>query len=201
MKHLEKLPQLTAYREILASRGIEQGLIGPREGERLWERHILNCAVVTTDQELLPTNADVIDVGSGAGLPGLVWALCRPDLRVILVESLLRRSQFLADTIEELEVQDRVRVVRGRAEEMTGLQADVVTARAVAALPKLLLWLRPLMRGDGQLVLLKGDKAETEVTDAQDIAQRLGLAPAQIVHIGGEGLERATTVVCYRQLA
>ena len=114
MKHLENVPQLAAYREILASRGIEQGLIGPREGERLWERHILNCAVVTTDQELLPTNADVIDVGSGAGLPGLVWALCRPDLRVVLVESLLRRSQFLADTIEELAVQDRVRVVRGR---------------------------------------------------------------------------------------
>jgi 16S rRNA (guanine527-N7)-methyltransferase len=199
VKQAANLPQLVEYGEILATRGIEQGLIGPRERDRLWQRHLLNCAVVAADYDLLPLDSDVIDVGSGAGLPGIVWALCRPDLRVVLVESLLRRSQFLTEVAAELEIAGRVQIIRGRAEELTELQADVVTARAVAQLPKLLLWLRPLMRANGQLVLLKGDKATTEVAAAAELAKSLGLAPAEICRIDDDGLDQATTVVRYQQ--
>ncbi len=199
MKQAAELPKLAEYGEILATRGIEHGLIGPRERDRLWERHLLNCAVVATDYELLPTESTVIDVGSGAGLPGIVWALCRPDLRVTLVESLLRRSQFLVDVVAELGISGRVDVIRGRAEELTDLQADVVTARAVAPLPKLLLWLRPLLHPDGQLVLLKGDKAAAEVAEAAELAASLGLAPGEICRIDDDGLDQATTVVRYQQ--
>lgn len=199
VKQAAELPQLAQYGDILASRGIEQGLIGPRERDRLWERHLLNCAVVAADYELVPQGARVIDVGSGAGLPGMVWALCRPDIQVVLVESLLRRSQFLSDTIEELGVSERVQVLRARAEELTDVQADVVTARAVAPLPKLLLWLRPLMRSDGQLVLLKGEKAAVEMADAGEVAQSLSLTPGQILQVDGGLLDRGTTVVRYRQ--
>ena len=199
VKQAAELPKLAEYGEILATRGIEHGLIGPRERDRLWERHLLNCAVVAADYELLPTGSTVIDVGSGAGLPGIVWALCRPDLRVTLVESLLRRSQFLVDVVTELGISSRVDVIRGRAEELPDLQADVVTARAVAPLPKLLLWLSPLMHTDGQLVLLKGDKAAAEVAAAAELATSLGLGQAQILQIPGEGLDQPTTVVRYRQ--
>lgn len=199
VKQAAELPKLAEYGEILATRGIEHGLIGPRERDRLWERHLLNCAVVATDYELLPTESTVIDVGSGAGLPGIVWALCRPDLRVTLVESLLRRSQFLEDVVAELGISGRVDVIRGRAEELTDLQADVVTARAVAPLPKLLLWLRPLLHPDGQLVLLKGDKAAAEVAEAAELAASLGLAPGEICRIDDDGLDQATTVVRYQQ--
>ena len=124
------------YQEILATRGIELGLIGPREKDRLAERHILNCAVVARDGELVPRDSSVIDVGSGAGLPGLVWAIQRPDLKVTLVDSLLRRSEFLTETVDELGLNQRVSVIRARAEDLTDVTADVVTARAVAPEPR-----------------------------------------------------------------
>lgn len=186
------------YQEILATRGIELGLIGPREKDRLAERHILNCAVVARDAELVPRNSSVIDVGSGAGLPGLVWAIQRPDLKVTLVDSLLRRSEFLTETVDELGLNQRVSVIRARAEDLTDVTADVVTARAVAPLPRLLGWLRPLMRATGQLVLLKGAKAADEIKAAKPLAQKLGLQPAELLSIAGQGLATPTTVVCYR---
>ena len=186
------------YQEILATRGIELGLIGPREKERLAERHILNCAVVARDAELVPRNSSVIDVGSGAGLPGLVWAIQRPDLKVTLVDSLLRRSEFLTETVDELGLNQRVSVIRARAEDLTDVTADVVTARAVAPLPRLLGWLRPLMRATGQLVLLKGAKAADEIKAAKPLAQKLGLQPAELLSIAGQGLATPTTVVRYR---
>ena len=186
------------YQEILATRGIELGLIGPREKDRLAERHILNCAVVARDAELVPRNSSVIDVGSGAGLPGLVWAIQRPDLKVTLVDSLLRRSEFLTETVDELGLNQRVSVIRARAEDLTDVTADVVTARAVAPLPRLLGWLRPLMRATGQLVLLKGAKAADEIKAAKPLAQKLGLQPAELLSIAGQGLATPTTVVRYR---
>ncbi len=188
----------TRYQEILATRGIELGLIGPREKDRLAERHILNCAVVARDGELVPRDSSVIDVGSGAGLPGLVWAIQRPDLKVTLVDSLLRRSEFLTETVDELGLNQRVSVIRARAEDLTDVTADVVTARAVAPLPRLLGWLRPLMRATGQLVLLKGAKAADEIKAAKPVAQKLGLQPAELLTIAGQGLATPTTVVRYR---
>ncbi len=194
----QKDSDFSRYQEILATRGIELGLIGPREKERLADRHILNCAVVARDKDLVPQDSSVIDVGSGAGLPGLVWAIQRPDLSVTLVDSLLRRSEFLAETVDELRLNQRVSVIRARAEDLTDVTADVVTARAVAPLPRLLGWLRPLMRATGQLVLLKGAKAADEINAAKPLAQKLGLQPAELLTVAGQGLARPTTVVRYR---
>ena len=112
-----RLPLAERYAELLATEGVVRGLIGPREAPRLWERHLLNCAVLA---ELVPESASVADVGSGAGLPGVVLAIARPDLRVTLVEPLLRRTRFLDEVVEELGLQDQVEVVRGRAEELAG---------------------------------------------------------------------------------
>lgn len=131
------LPVAQRYAELLADVGVTRGLIGPREVSRLWERHLMNCAVV---EELIPKGADVIDLGSGAGLPGIVLAILRPDLSVTLLEPLLRRTVFLNECVELLQL-DNVTVYRGRAEEVHNkLRADVVTARAVAPLPKLIGW-------------------------------------------------------------
>ncbi|MFA7266263.1 MAG: 16S rRNA (guanine(527)-N(7))-methyltransferase RsmG, partial [Candidatus Nanopelagicales bacterium] len=137
------LPQLDVYVELLRTLGVERGLIGPREADRLWERHILNCAVVTdTAGGFIPAEASVVDVGTGAGLPGIVWAIVRPDLHVVLVESMQRRVDVLKIAVERLELTDRVDVVRGRAEDLVGeVVGDVVTARAVAPMGRLLGWL------------------------------------------------------------
>ncbi len=140
------------YVDILASRGIDWGVIGPREGERLWERHILNSIAGAS---LFPEGATVVDVGSGAGLPGIPLAILRPDLRVTLLESLLRRANFLDLAVEELGLADRVRVVRARAEEHRERYA-VVASRAVAPLPRLVGWCAPLMTGGGKILALKG---------------------------------------------
>ena len=150
------------YVDILASRGIDWGVIGPREGERLWERHILNSIAGAS---LFPEGATVVDVGSGAGLPGIPLAILRPDLRVTLLESLLRRANFLDLAVEELELSDRVRVVRARAEDHRE-RYTVVASRAVAPLPRLIGWCAPLMTGDGKILALKGSSAETELADS-----------------------------------
>lgn len=159
------MKQLQDYQTILATTGVEWGLIGPREVDRLWDRHLDNCLAVTEDEGLLPRDSSVIDVGTGAGLPGLVWAIARPDLRVTLVEPLERRVRFLELAVQELELPS-VAIVRGRAQDVRA-QADVVTARAVSALKNLLPWLSPLVSDPGRMVLMKGQKAQDEVQQAR----------------------------------
>jgi len=153
---------ISKYVDILASRGIDWGVVGPREGERLWDRHILNSIAGAS---LFPEGATVVDVGSGAGLPGIPLAIMRPDLKVTLLESLLRRANFLDLAVEELELSDRVRVVRARAEDHRERYA-VVASRAVAPLPRLIGWCAPLMTGGGKILALKGSSAETELADS-----------------------------------
>lgn len=158
------MERLQRFQELLATDGVAWGLIGPREVDRLWERHIDNCAAVTEDAQCLPPGASVLDVGSGAGLPGLVWAIIRPDLDLTLVEPLERRVRFLEQAVATLDVS--VRVVRGRVQDVD-LTAQRVTARAVAALDRLLPWLAPHVAPGGRMVLLKGQRAQQEVEAAQ----------------------------------
>lgn len=154
---------LDAYVDILMGKGIEWGLMGPREGDKMWSRHVSNSlALVDVVQEGL----DVADVGSGAGLPGIPLAIVRPDLHVTLIEPLLRRFTFLSETVEELGLEDRVVVERVRAEDCDGT-FDVVTCRAVAPLERLLRWTTPLFLPDGELLALKGLTAEREIAEAE----------------------------------
>jgi 16S rRNA (guanine527-N7)-methyltransferase len=182
---------MAAYAELLAGPGVAHGLIGPREVPRLWERHLLNCAVVVPT---VPTGSSVIDVGSGAGLPGLVWALLRPDLAIVLVEPLLRRAEFLAVAVQELALTE-VRVVRARAEDLAGrYAADIVTARAVAPLPRLLSWTLPLVRPGGRLMAFKGRSASAELAAASDTLRTA--ATSAVLTTYGEGvLDPPATVV------
>ena len=191
---------LEAYADLLADAGVTQGLIGPREVPRLWERHLLNCAVVAEPEAgLIPEGASVADVGSGAGLPGLVWAIVRPDLRVTLVEPLLRRATFLTQAVSDLGLDTRVTVIRGRGEEQLASGAwtpvDIVTARAVAPLSKLLGWTVPLLREGGHLLALKGSSAAEEVAAAQAEAAAVGLADLRVRTLGEGGVDPVTTVV------
>lgn len=155
----DDLSSINRFIDLLASWGIERGLIGPREVPRLWERHVLNSAAVIPR---VPMAAAVADVGSGAGLPGLVWAIARPDLDVTLIEPLLRRTTFLSEVVTELGL-GNVRVVRGRAPDVEAGPFDVVTARAVADLGRLGSWCLPLVRPGGVLLALKGQSAAEEV--------------------------------------
>ncbi|TYC25493.1 16S rRNA (guanine(527)-N(7))-methyltransferase RsmG [Micromonospora sp. MP36] len=174
----DRLELAAAYAELLATDGVVRGLIGPRETPRLWERHLLNCAAVA---ERIPQGASVIDVGSGAGLPGLVLAIARPDLTVTLVEPLARRTTFLIEAVQQLGLTASVRVFRGRAEEAAAgsrdtapLSADIVTARAVAALDRLAAWCLPLAVPGGRLVALKGASAAEEIAEHAEAVARLG---------------------------
>lgn len=184
------------YTEHLASSGIVRGLIGPREAPRLWERHVLNCAVV---QELIPENARVVDVGSGAGLPGLCLALARPDISITLVEPLERRVQWLDEVIDDLGL-DNVTVLRARAEQVKDQvgPVDVVTARAVSALIGLVDITLPLLKGSGELLALKGKSAEDEVAKAKKKFNRYGVRSAEVLTVGDDLLEEPTTVVRLR---
>ena len=189
---------LTAFTEVLAGPGVERGLIGPREVLRLWTRHVLNCAVVADPAAgLVPADSVVGDVGSGAGLPGLVWAIARPDLRLVLVEPLLRRSTFLQEAVDTLGMQAQVTVWRGRAEDAVGAipVLDVVTARAVAPLPRLLGWTIPLLRPGGRLIALKGESAEAEVSEAADAIAHWRLEDVRVQQVGADQLETPTTVI------
>jgi 16S rRNA (guanine527-N7)-methyltransferase len=180
-------PDLTRYAELLSTTGVTAGLIGPREVPRIWDRHLLNCAVVAEPGlGLVPAGATVADVGSGAGLPGLVWAIARPDIRVTLVEPLLRRATFLTETVTDLNLADRVTVLRTRAEDLGTAWpgAMVVTARAVAPLAKLLTWTAPLMAPQGRLIAFKGASAEREITEASELAAQLGLGAMRAVTVG-----------------
>ena len=155
--------EVARYGEILATWGIERGLIGPREGDRIWDRHIANCIPVST---LIPEGASVVDIGSGAGLPGIVIALARPDLRITLVEPLQRRTDFLTEVATELGID--ITVIRGRAEIVKG-SFGVVTARAVAPLPKLLNVSWHLLAPGGLFLAMKGEAAAAELLEAQEV--------------------------------
>jgi 16S rRNA (guanine527-N7)-methyltransferase len=151
----ERLDEIRAYAQFLTTAGIERGLIGPREGERIWERHIFNSLPVT---QLLPQGASLFDIGSGAGLPGIVIALARPDLKVTLIEPLERRVAFLIEAVEGLEIE----VIRGRAQDVKK-SADFVTARAVAPLEKLKKMSWHMVKTGGSLLAMKGESAATEM--------------------------------------
>jgi 16S rRNA (guanine527-N7)-methyltransferase len=175
---------------------VERGLIGPRESGRLWSRHLVNCAVVAEEAtDALPTGVSVADVGSGAGLPGVVWALVRPDLPVTLIEPLLRRSTFLEEVVGELGLSGRVTVLRARAEDVPQGGFDAVTARAVARLPQLLSWTLPLARPGGLVLALKGSAAASEVAEVEPQARRLGVAGLTIRTFGVGVVDPPTTVV------
>lgn len=177
------------FSEILADTGVSHGLIGPREVPILWERHILNCAVA---QDSFPHGAAVVDVGSGAGLPGLALAIARPDLELHLVEPMLRRTTWLSDTIAELGL-DNCTVHRGRAEEFDGvLRLPWATARAVARIDKLARWTFPLLTEGGTLVALKGSSAQAELDAATPVLRRLGMTGATVRQHGADLLEVAT---------
>jgi 16S rRNA (guanine527-N7)-methyltransferase len=182
---------LRRYAELLASDGVVRGLIGPREVVRLWSRHLANCAVL---EELVLPGAIVADIGSGAGLPGLPLAIVRPDVRVVLVEPLLRRATFLGEAVDALGLADRVEVLRGRAEEQK-LAVDVVTARAVAPLDRLAGWTLPLARVGGTLLALKGEGAADEVAASHAALERLGGGQAEVLTCGAGVVDPPTTVV------
>jgi 16S rRNA (guanine527-N7)-methyltransferase len=184
----------TRYAEMLAEHGVERGLIGPREVERLWGRHLLNSVVVS---EAIPQGARVVDLGSGAGLPGIPLAIARPDLEITLLEPMARRVEWLEHVVTTLGLPTTV--VRGRADEMPIKQriggADVVIARAVAPLAKLNGWSMPLLRGGGRLVAMKGASAEDELArDRQAVAKAGGVNP-RVVRCGENTLTEPTTVV------
>jgi 16S rRNA (guanine527-N7)-methyltransferase len=188
----DALPTAEAYADLLAHEGVDRGLIGPREAPRLWERHLLNCAVLG---EVIPQGADVCDIGSGAGLPGLVLALARPDLAVTLVEPLLRRTTFLSEAVERLGL-GNVEVVRARAEELHGrLEFSLVTSRAVAPLGRLLDWSMPLVRPGGALVAMKGSSAHEEVDAAAAGFRNHAAGKVEVVTCGDELIDPPTTVV------
>ena len=193
---------LLAYARILTGAGIDRGLLGPREAPRIWDRHLLNCAVVADPaSNLIPAGANVADIGSGAGLPGLVWALARPDLSVVLIESLLRRATFLTECVHTLGLTERVHVVRARAEsagERPGTM-DVVTARAVAPLGTLAEWGVPLLAPGGCLVALKGESAVEEVERDRAVLERLGLVDVRVEQVGYGVVAPPTTVVVARR--
>lgn len=179
-----RLPLVERYARWLAEDGTERGLLGPREAPRLWSRHLLNCAVVA---DLIRDGAAVADVGAGAGLPGMVVALRRPDLRVTLVEPLLRRCQFLAEVVDDLGLGDSVEVVRARAEELHGRRTfDVVTARAVAPLGRLAAWCLPLVAPRGQLLALKGASAAEELQATRPALERWGVEGSEVLALGSD---------------
>ncbi len=188
---------MQSFHDLLADAGVARGLIGPREVPRLWDRHIGNSAwVVLPVPGLVPLGADVADVGAGAGLPGLVWAIVRPDLQVTLIEPLLRRATFLTEAVSALGLDERVAVVRDRAEHLAGrVSFDVVTARAVAPLDRLLGWTLPLLREDGRLLALKGQSAEDEIGAARRVLQRLGAGEPRVVECSNPAATLPTRVV------
>jgi 16S rRNA (guanine527-N7)-methyltransferase len=189
----ERLGLAERYAQLLASDGVVRGLIGPREAPRIWERHLLNCVVVA---ELIGSGATVVDVGSGAGLPGVVLAIARPDLSVVLVEPLARRTTFLVEIVEALGL-TRTSVVRARADEarISVGPSDVVVARAVAPLDRLAGWCLPLVAPGGHLLALKGDSAADEVAAHAAAIRRLGGTTPAIHQCGVAILDPPTTVV------
>lgn len=188
----ESWPSVAAYHTLLAQEGELRGLLGPRELSRLWERHLLNSAAVVP---FLPETGVIVDVGSGAGLPGVVIAAMRPGAEVVLVEPMERRTVWLTEVIERLGMTN-VEVRRARAQELFGvLEADAVTARAVAALEKLYRWTAPLVRPGGVIVAMKGERAADELIAAEPVMRELGLKDGRVVMANTIAGVEATRVV------
>lgn len=188
----DRLLLIERYAGLLADQGVVRGLIGPREVPRLWERHLLNCAVLA---DAIPEGVTVCDIGSGAGLPGTVLAIRRPDLRVTLLEPLLRRTTFLSEVVDDLSLEN-VEVVRGRADALHGQRVfDVVTSRAVAPLGRLLDWSMPLVDADGSLVAMKGSSVSGEIEEARGVWQAMGCAEPEVLELGGAELGVPTFAV------
>jgi 16S rRNA (guanine527-N7)-methyltransferase len=190
----DRLDLARAYAARLATDGVTRGLIGPREAPILWRRHLLNCALIA---DLAPVGSRIVDVGSGAGLPGIVLAIRRPDLRVDLVEPLLRRTTFLSEVVDELGLGTQIRVVRGRADEKSVRTsvggADRVVARAVAPLDRLVRWCLPLVGVEGEMMAMKGQRADEEIASA---APSLAALRARVlgVSVVGEGADETRVV-------
>ncbi|GAA5048447.1 16S rRNA (guanine527-N7)-methyltransferase [Thermocatellispora tengchongensis] len=188
----EAWDQAQAYAAMLAGPAVVRGLLGPREVPRIWDRHLLNCAVVA---EAIPPGVSLVDIGSGAGLPGLVLAIVRPDISVTLLEPLLRRTVFLEECVDTLKLEN-VEVLRGRAEELAGKRVfDVASARAVAPLDRLLAWSMPLLREGGELLAMKGERAAEELEGAQAQLHATGARTAELVSVGHGKVEPPATLV------
>ena len=181
--------QLERYHHWLITAGVARGLVGPREIERMWDRHINNSAVIG---EAIPQGASVLDVGSGAGLPGIPLAIVRPDLKVSLLEPLARRVEFLEEVVADLGI--TVQVLRGRSEDLKGSTFDVVTGRAVAALNKLLPLSWHLVAEGGQVLAIKGAQAEAEIEEARSFLRKKKLN-AEVLTVGSGVVEPLTTLV------
>lgn len=191
----DRLPVAEAYHHSLATVAAERGFIGPKEVERLWERHLLNCAVIA---EAFAQGLKVADIGSGAGLPGIPLAIARPDLHITLIEPLLKRSTYLTEVVSELGLEN-VNVVRGRAEEQKKALFDVVTSRAVAPLGKLAGWSLPLVKPGGEMIAMKGESVGEELErDAREIARAKGTNP-EIFTVGEAVLGQPTTLIRIRR--
>ena len=188
----DRLDLAVRYTELLATEGVVRGLIGPREAHRLWDRHVLNSAVLS---EVIPHGASACDIGTGAGLPGVVVAIARPDITMTLVEPLLRRTTFLDEVVAELGLH-HVEVVRGRADDLHGRRAfDVVTSRAVAPLDRLLGWSMPLVAPTGTLVAMKGKSVHDEVTAARALLDTWRCAEPEVLDLGAGIVDPQTTVL------
>nr|WP_225733034.1 16S rRNA (guanine(527)-N(7))-methyltransferase RsmG [Corynebacterium sp. 319] len=191
----DRLPLAVRYAELLETVATERGLIGPREVPRIWDRHILNSAVLS---EAIDAGLRVIDVGSGAGLPGIPLAIARPDLTVQLLEPLLRRTTFLNEVVAELGL-DNVEVIRGRAEDKNVIAqlggADIVTSRAVAPLGKLVQWSLPLVKNDGDMRALKGSSVADEIERDASIIKKAGGGQPRVLEVGAKTLAESTHVV------
>ena len=185
------LPVAMRFAGILATRGVEQGLIGPREVPRLWDRHLLNCAVVA---ELIDGRCGtLVDIGSGAGLPGLALAMVLPDVAVTLLEPMERRCRFLEECVTDLGLANAT-VLRARAED-AAVKADVAAARAVAPLPRLAELAVGVVRPGGMVLAIKGRTAARELADARPVLRRIGARGAEVVRAGQGKVVPATTVV------
>jgi 16S rRNA (guanine527-N7)-methyltransferase len=194
-------PRVERYAKLLAGAGVERGLLGPNEVPRIWERHLLNSAVIA---ELVPGPGcgagagSLVDLGSGAGLPGIVLAMLLPGTEVTLLEPALRRATFLEECVTELEL-GNARVVRARAEQMAGkIAADVVTARAVAPLDRLAALALGLLKPGGIVLAVKGAKAAAEIRDAEQALRRLGVRDVEVLTAGSGKVDPAATVVRLR---
>lgn len=190
----DSLPQADKYAALLTGAGVERGVVGPAEADKIWDRHILNCGAVA---RLVPAKSTVVDLGSGAGLPGIVLAILLPNVKMTLLEPLARRVEFLEECVAVLGLTN-VQVVRGRAEDLAGrMLADVVTSRAVAPLDKLAGLSVGLARPGGRVLAIKGSSAEAELVKARPVLARMGVTDARVVQAGSPDGGAAATVVTF----